>query len=80
MVAMNEGERQGVVDIMLAVVGRILKESLPPLPDGYRGYVIDELFAQEMSYLNNAPYVDDMERLFSETGLARFDDAAMGRR
>lgn len=79
MAAMTEAERSEVVDIMLGVLRRILQEGLAPLPDGYRGYVVDELFIQELPYLNGGPYVEDMERLFLETGLARYDDAAMGR-
>lgn len=79
MSAMTQAERDEVVDIMLGVLRRILKDGLPPLPDGYRGYVIDDLYIQEMSHLSNAAYVGDMERLFVETGLSRYEDAALGR-
>ena len=77
---MTAYEHDLVAGIMLDVVRDIVTaKALAPLPDGYRGYVVDELFARGLEHLNGTRYVEEMDLIAAETGFARWDDAAMGR-
>lgn len=77
---MTPYEHDLVVGIMLDVIRDIITaRALPPLPDGYRGYVVDGLFDRGMEHLNGSAYVDEMGIIAAETGFARWDDASIGR-